>query len=66
MVHLRRVFIYAFHQGRGQRAISNRRNGSSWTVLSRGDLKITPVNLPHGSITTTGFLFEQEGKDWHI
>ena len=30
-------------------------------IFELGDLKISPMELPHGDMWSTGFLFEQEG-----
>ena len=62
MTALKRVFAYAFHGGpipKGyfmpdQRVITG--------PFEIGDLKLTPFDLPHGRISTTGFLFEQGGR----
>ena len=57
MQHLRRVFVYAF-DGRqipkGYFHPDPREITGPFTV---GDLTVTPLPLPHGSMTTTGFLF---------
>lgn len=62
MEHLKRVYVYAFD---GRKIPPGYFNPDPRIIdgpFTLGDLKVTPFDLPHGSTTTTGFVFEQEGK----
>ena len=62
MAALQRVFAYAFHDGpipKGYFMPDQRLITGSFEV---GDLRISPFALPHGRVTTLGFLFEQNGR----
>jgi phosphoribosyl 1,2-cyclic phosphate phosphodiesterase len=59
---LKRVFAYAFHDGpipKGYFMPDPRVIEGPFQV---GDLRVMPFELPHGSISTTGLLFEQNGR----
>ena len=61
MTDLRRVFSYAFNGKTVWRGYFSPDPREVTGPFDLGDLKITPLPLPHGSITTNGYLFEQNG-----
>jgi len=62
MTHLRRVYSYAFDTMSTPRGYFRPEPHLVQGPFALGDLEIAPLQLPHGSVTTTGYLFIQNGK----
>jgi phosphoribosyl 1,2-cyclic phosphate phosphodiesterase len=62
LTDLRRVFLYAFDGRKIPRGYFHPDPRPISGPFEIGDLRISSFQLPHGSITTTGLVFEQAGR----
>ncbi|MGH7951959.1 MAG: MBL fold metallo-hydrolase, partial [Limisphaerales bacterium] len=62
MENIKRVFIYAFDGRSIPKGYFHPEPRVANALFALGDLEIVPLPLPHGSMTTNGYLFFQNGK----